>query len=153
MKFLIQEPHNDQNFILVYRKEDYSFDIEPLVESGDASILINELQLEIDYNGKIMYAWGYCPLINHKETREFPKDYKKHSLLALLDKSVSPGISYVLNEDCRWQVYFNKREGWICLGNPNTKHKQLIEFAPNCIATMEGKEIIAIWLHPERLPE
>lgn len=43
MKFLIQEPQKDQNFSLVYRPDDYSFDIEPLDETGDTSIMINDL--------------------------------------------------------------------------------------------------------------
>ena len=56
MKFFIQEPQKDQNFSLVYRSEDYSFDVEPLDGSGDTSIMINDLQLEIDHEGKIMYG-------------------------------------------------------------------------------------------------
>jgi hypothetical protein len=32
MKFSIQEPQDDQNFSLVYRAEDYSFDVEPHVK-------------------------------------------------------------------------------------------------------------------------
>lgn len=56
MKFLIQEPQKDQNFSLVYRLEDYSFDVEPLDGTGDTSIMINDLQLEIDHEGKIMYV-------------------------------------------------------------------------------------------------
>jgi hypothetical protein len=59
MKFLIQEALKDKNLSLVYRTEDYSFDVEPLDESGDASIMINDLQLEINYEGKVMYG-GYA---------------------------------------------------------------------------------------------
>lgn len=153
MKFLIQEPQEDQNFSLVYRTEDYSFDVEPLDGSGDTSIMINDLQLEIDHEGKIMYVWGLCPLIEYKETDEAPKRYKTHSLVALLDKPPSLGISYRLNEDCRWPIYINKKKEWVCLGNSKIKDEQLIEFAPNCIATMDGQELIAIWLHPKELPD
>jgi len=32
MKFIVQEPQKDQNFSLIYRPEDYSFDVEPLDE-------------------------------------------------------------------------------------------------------------------------
>lgn len=152
MKFLIKEPQEDQNFSLVYRAEDYSFDVEPLNGSGDTSIMINDLQLEIDYEGKIMYVWGLCPLIEHKETDEVPKNYEFNSLVALLDKPAIPGISYRLNEKGRWPIYINKKKGWVCLGNPEVKSKQLIEFAPNCIATMDGQDLIAVWLHPKDLP-
>ncbi len=30
--------------------------------------------------------------------------------------------------------------------------KQLIQFAPNCIASMLKQELTAVWLHPEQLP-
>lgn len=153
MKFLIQKPQEDQTFSLVYRAEDYSFDIEPLNGTGDTSIMINDLQLEIDHEGKIMYVWGFCPLIQYKETEESPQKYKSHSLVALLDSPPIPGISYRLNEDRRWPIYINERKGWVCLGNPTIIDKKLIEFAPNSIATMDGQELVAVWLHPEKLPD
>jgi hypothetical protein len=153
MKFRIQEPQEDQNFSLLYRAEDYSFDREPHDGTGFTSIMINNLQLEIDDEGKIIYVWGLCPLINYIETDEDPQGYKPYSLVALLDKPPIPGISYRLNEESRWPIYINKKKGWVCLGNPKTKDRQLIEFAPNCVATMDGQELIAVWLHPEELPE
>jgi hypothetical protein len=153
MKFLIQNPQEVQKFSLVYRAEDYSFDVEPLDGSGDTSIMINDLQLEIDHEGRILYVWGLCPLIEYQETDEIPQKYKVYSLVALLDKPPVPGISYRLNEESRWPVYINKKKGWVCLGDPKTKNKELIEFAPNCVATMDEQELIAIWLHPKELPE
>jgi hypothetical protein len=68
-----------------------------------------------------------------------------------IDKPPIPGISYQINETERWPFFINKKKGWVCIGSPNIKNKQLIEFAPNCIATMEGQEIIAVWLHPKKL--
>lgn len=153
MKFLIQESQNKQNFSLVYRSEDYSFDVEPLEGSGFTSILINDLQLEVDEEGKIIYVWGLCPLIKCKETEEFPQEYKANSLIALLDKATIPGISHRLNKDGRWPIYINKKKGWVCIGNPKVQNKQLIEFLPRCIAVMVGQEIVAIWLRPKELPK
>jgi|ERR1700722_954161 len=152
MKFLIQQAQEKQNFSLVYRPEDYSFDIEPLDGTGDSSIMINDLQLEIDHEGKIMYVWGLCPLVKYRETDKFPFKYKTGCLVVLLDKPLVSGISYRLNEDRRWPIYVNKKKGWVCLGNPETKNKQLIEFAPDCVAAIDEKQFIAIWLHPRQLP-
>jgi hypothetical protein len=151
MKFLFQKSRIDQHFLLVYRSEDYSFDVEPLNERGISSIMINELQLEIDDDARIIYVWGYCPLIKYDEIDAFPQMYHSGSLIALLDSPPVPGISYRLNEDKRWSVYINKKKGWVCIGDPKMDDKQLIEFAPDCIATMDGLEIIAVWLHPKEL--
>ena len=153
MKFIIQEPKKKQNFSLIYRSEDYSFDIEPLEESGVTSIMINTLQLEIDDYGEIIYVWGYCPLIKYEETDEVPRGYNAYTLIAQLDDQPIPGISYSLSEDARWSIYINKKKGWVCLGNPQTKNRKLVEFAPNCVAAMDGQELTAVWLHPKNLPK
>jgi hypothetical protein len=152
MKFLVQKSQTDQNFSLVYRKEDYSFDIEPHDNSGFTSIMINDLQLEIDEEGKIIYVWGLCPIIKYKETNEIPKNHKQGSLIALLDKPPTPGISYKLNEKERWPIYVNKKERRVCIGDPKIENKQLIEFAPGCIATIDDQMLVAVWLHPKNLP-
>ena len=73
MKFIIQPNKETQNFSLVYREEDYSFDIEPHDGFGFTSIMINDLQMEIDDDGKIVYVWGLSLLIEYDETNEFPR--------------------------------------------------------------------------------
>ena len=152
MKFVIQKSETAPRFSLVYREEDYSFDIEPHDGRGFTSIMINDLQLEIDDEGKIIYVWGLCPLIKYEETNETPTSYESNSLVALLDKPPIPGISYRLNENERWPIYINKKKGWVCIGNPKINSKQMIEFVPNCVATLENQEITAIWLKPKDLP-
>ena len=152
MKFLIQKNKTIQTFALVYREEDYSFDIEPHDGSGFTSIMINDLQLEIDDEGKIIYVWGLCPLIKYEKTNETPESYESTSLVALLDKPPIPGISYRINEKERWPIYINKKKGWVCIGNPKINGKQMIEFVPNCVAALENQEITAIWLKPKNLP-
>ena len=153
MEFCVQKSQKYQNFSLVYRNEDYSFDIEPYDGSGFTSIMINDLQLEINDEGKVIYVWGLCPLLEYKETEVAPQKYSTYSLVAQLDKPPTPGVSYRLNEDSRWPIHINKKRGWICIGNPKIKNNRLIEFAPDCIATMDGQELIAIWLRPKNLPQ
>jgi hypothetical protein len=148
MRFILQPTNVSADFHLIYRNEEHSFDIEPFIGGGISSIMINYLQLEIDENGKILYVWGYCPLIKFEETNKFPKNYKFGKLFALLDEPIIPGISHRLNEEEAWPVYINKKRQWICLGNPEIDNKQLIQFAPNSIAVLENNTIIAIWLNP-----
>lgn len=154
MKFLVQKKSKtDLKYSLVYREEDYSFDIEPLICNGYTSIMINDLQLEIDDEGKIVYVWGLCPLIKYQETDMVPKNYESANLVALLNKSPIPGISYRLNENERWPIYINKQKGWVCIGNPDSIGEKNIEFLHDCIAVLEKQEIVAIWLKPQKLPQ
>ena len=153
MKFIIKKHEKIHNYSILYRSEDLSFDAEPLEEGGITSIMINDLQLQINEKGEIIYVWGYCPLFKHEETNQAPKNYESNTLIAVLDKPLIPGVSYRLNEDERWPIYINNKKEWICIGNPNTKGKKMIEFVPNCIATMDGQDLIAIWVHPKDFPE
>lgn len=106
-----------------------------------------------DAEGKIIYVWGLCPLVKYIETEKAPQKYKSHTLSVLLNKPLIPGVSYRLNQERRWPIYINKKKGWVCLGDPNTENKNLVEFAPDCVATLEGENLTAIWLHPEKLPD
>lgn len=152
MKFLIEKSQKKQNFSLIYRNNDHSFDIEPHTGSGFTSIMINDLQLEIDEDGKICCVWGFCPLIIYEETNEIPQNYQSNDLVVILEKTPTAGVSQRLNEDRRWPIYINKKKGWVCIGDPEAKSKQMVEFAPGCVAAMIGQNLFAIWLHPENLP-
>ena len=51
MRFIIQDRENnwDFNFTIIYRHEEYSFDVEESIEGHDfTSIMVNDLQLEIN---------------------------------------------------------------------------------------------------------
>ena len=150
MKFFIQERTKKQNTSLLYG--DYWFYMEPYDKYGFTSILVNDIELNVNDEGRITDVCGYCPLIEYKETNEFPEDYKNYSLIVILDNLPVPGASVRLTDVKGWPMYINKKKGWVCIGNPDTENKQLIEFVPHCVATMEGQELIAVWLHPQKLP-
>lgn len=152
MKFFLEKSQKKKNSKLVYRGEDNSFDTEPLEENGHTSIMINNLQLEIDDEGRIIYVWGYCPLIHYIETEEFPYKYISKTLVSFLNKPITPGVSFRINEKEKWSIFINKKRGWICIGNPKTLGAKMVEFLPNCIAALVNDEIISIWLKPEKLP-
>lgn len=153
MKFNIQKSQSDRHFSLIYREAEFSFDSEPHDGSGFASIMINDLQLEIDDKGCIIYVWGLCPLIKYEETSKVPRDYSSNSLVAVLDKPPIPGISYCLNEKNRWPLYINKGQGWVCIGDPNIQDKPMVEFVPHCIAVLDDEEIVTLWLKPQTMPQ
>ncbi|MDB6081214.1 MAG: hypothetical protein JWO53_486 [Chlamydiia bacterium] len=151
MKFFVQSSIKEKNFSLIYREEEFSFDIDQPQQNGFTSILINDLQLEIDDMGEILYVWGLCPLISYQEIEEIPQNYVAGSLVVLLEHTPIPGISYKLNKDSRWSIYINKKMGWVCIGNPHSKSEYMVEFAPQCVASIEAGELIALWIHPQKL--
>ena len=146
MEFIIQQNKNNEQFTLVYDTDEYSFRPEPFSEYAYSSILINFLELTIDFEGTLLGVIGYCPLIHYKEVREYPKSFSSNAVKACFDKELIPGISLELNRN--WPVFLNKEHHWVCLGDPSTVDMRMVEFAPNCVATLKDKELIAIWLHP-----
>lgn len=162
MKFLIKESKKIKTFSVIYDEDEYSFTTKPFESGSDfTSITIDTLQLEIDNEGKIVYVWGYYPLTQCKRTKTFPYRYEKKDLVAVLEKPPIPGVSISLIKNkrnshvCdRWPIYINQERGWICIGNPDTTNKKLIQFAPDSIAALDkNSELIAVWLHPIEFPK
>lgn len=140
---------------VVYRAEEYSFDFEaPSCDGGISSILINDVQLEIDEEGRVLWAWGVCPYSIWEQTSSTPPDYIRGSLVALLDKEIIPGVSYRLTEPGAWRVYVNPDQGWVCVGNlVESGSIEAVEFATDTIAVVKDEVLKAIWLHPEKIPD
>lgn len=43
---------------LVYRRSEQSLDVEPKPARGVASLLINDIQIEVDEDGRLIFVWG-----------------------------------------------------------------------------------------------
>lgn len=152
MEFTLDTKATKKNFSLIYREEEYSFDIEPSQEAGFVSIMINNLYLEINEKGEVLYLWGLCPLLNYKEISNQPQNFQSYNLKISLDEELIPGLSYRLNSSGNWPIYVNKKSKWVCIGDPNLKGKKLIEFAPDSVASLDQEKLMAIWLHLEKFP-
>src|SRR5438552_1910243 len=62
MRFRVDTSQNRRpNSLLLYRPEEYSFDTEPRSIGSFTSVLVDDLNLEIDEVGRILAIWGMCP--------------------------------------------------------------------------------------------
>lgn len=147
MEFKLGKQRNKINISLIYREKEHSFDVETAPENSFSSILVNDLHLEIDEDNQVIYVWGLCPLSSCQVTEKYPQNYLSGSLILTTNEKLIPGVSYRINAN-RWLVHMNKTNGWICIGDPCFEKRILIEFASNCIAVLEERELKAIWLRP-----
>ena len=141
---------------LVYVPNDYAFDFRTMVKPDQhSSVQINSLQLAVNCDGTVLYAYGYCPLLKHRETDLFPPAASRPGgLFASRQKEWAPGIAYTIGGPTDWPVWINKKGGWVCLGEPRYKGPvEAIEFATDSIAVLDGTKLVAVWLRPEALPE
>ncbi len=140
---------DEDSFQLVYREAEHSFMAVPKPYGGITSVLVNDLQLEVDDRGIVLYAWGLFPRAKKcNPTTSRPPNARRLRLRFIPDEDWTPGVSTRLNKQS-WDVFANRSDGWVGVGNPDTpRNSQAIEFAPNSIAVLDGGSIIAVWLKP-----
>jgi hypothetical protein len=132
---------------LVYRRSEHSLDVEPRPEQGLASLLINDVQLEIDEDGRLTYVWGLCSHESWVPATLDPPSAKV-GRLQFVNGTVTPGVSKRLNGGERWPVSFDPSSGWLCIGSTSVQ-AEAVAFAPGAIAVLTEDEVAALWLHPE----
>jgi hypothetical protein len=133
---------------LVYRRREYSFDIAgPHPPECKASISVNEVQMEYGDDMHVRCVTGYCPYQGWKETDWSPPCYCKAGLVVVNPQEIIPGVAVAVNPTTRWAVHVN-REGWVCLGEPSERGQKAIEFAPTCVAVLNGGKLVGLWLCP-----
>ncbi|MDR1199328.1 MAG: hypothetical protein LBK94_10040 [Prevotellaceae bacterium] len=152
MEFTIEYTGSSEQKTLIYREDEFSFDMEPWIPGLDFEIAINTLTLTI-IDGKVTQFNGFCGLNRTMKANYTVPQSQKGELRVLhperyWDKSGTHGIN---KED--WPVYVNIQTGWVCIGNPERKGNA-VEFINNCVAVIDdGREFISLWLKPEKLPD
>ena len=135
--------------------EGYNFDFEPHGDlKGITSLAIDDLQLEIDHTGRVLYVWDYCPYQDWIYTDRLPPSSTPGILIVIPDAPIIPGVSRRLKERGAWPVFVNPKHGWICIGDLDVPEPfESVEFVRNTIAVLKESDLKAIWLRPEELPD
>jgi hypothetical protein len=132
---------------LVYCRSDRAFGVEPKPSGGVSSLQLNEVQIEVDEDGRLLYVWGYCP---HESwvpaTLNAPA--ATPGRLQYVGQDILRGVSIQLNPDKGWAVGYDSSSQWLCLGDASAR-AEMIAFAPDAIAALNGEELVALWLHPD----
>jgi len=154
MRFQIQPDVEVLDVSVLYRPEEGSFDVEPrhsTVPSAFTSVQVNELQLQVDEQGRVLYADGYCPHFGWSETQAIPPPAHRGTLF-IRDVEFIAGVSVALSTS-RWPVSVNRKMGWVCVGEQHPCAScSAVEFAAGSIALVGGGSLKSIWLKPTALP-
>jgi len=140
---------------LIYVPEDYSFDYNAENRHGaEYTIQLDTLQLAVDGDGRVLYPWGYCPLIRFAVTEHIPPSSRRGILVVECADNFIPGISVGLHNDAGWPVAINRQEGWVCIGDPSVPELcEAVEFANSAVAVLSEGKLVALLLRPYRLPQ
>lgn len=134
---------------LVYRPSDYAFDVEPKPEGGEASLLVNDLQLEIDDEGRVLYVWGFCPHTSWSPASVKPPPARRATLTAEIPDDLAPGTSMRISKE-RWPVHVDQQTGWVRVGTCD--EGDVVEFVPGVRACLSEGNLVCLWLRPRELP-
>lgn len=151
-RFSLVPSTGSARFDVIYRIEDYSFDASPRPQGGLTSLAINEIQIDVARDGRLLYAWGYCPYLGWKETTATPEATGEY-VITLADEELEQGVSIKLNPDKRWPAYVNYRTGWVgILESTERLDRPGALFAAGSMALLDDARLVGLWLHPRSVP-
>lgn len=155
MHFEIQPDAKFSDVSVVYTTDEYSFGVRPesdRVPNTISSIMINNVQLQMDEHGRIFYVDGYCYHGRWLEADICPPPATRGALI-VTGLQIAPGVSVRLTPVGAWPVSVNRKTGWVCIGEHQSKPSwQAVEFARGSIAALENGTLESVWLKPLQLP-
>lgn len=149
MKFRIDYKGSPEEKVLIYRDDEYSFDMEPWVNVMDIELVLNKLTLTVVDN-QIIQLSGFCGLATSMNSNICVPNYSKGKLK--VEHNLKNGFAYEIHDEDQ-PVHLNTKSGWVCIGDP-LKLGNTVEFIQNCVAVISGDgELLSLWLKPQSLPK
>ena len=103
MDFIIEYTDFPEERTLIYREDEFSFDMEPWDNEIDFDIAINTLSLTV-VDGKIIQLAGFCGINKNMKTKySVPQSQKGELKVLYPDKYLDKTGSHRLNEEI-WHV-------------------------------------------------
>lgn len=127
---------------LQYNDQAHGFDTTPRSSGAGASLLVNDLQLELDEDGVVLHVWGLCPRESW-EQRDLSLPSARDARLQW-NEEVEPGISVRLNKAGRWKTYYDGRTSLLCIGDPDSEG-DAVRFAPGSVGVFDGGVLCSLW--------
>lgn len=124
-----------------YIADEYSF----TYEGGypDSSVMIKCLELGIDSKtGIAEQISGYHAYLIWKSANLTPPEAKDGALV-MTDK-IEGGVTYQMKYNVT--TYYDKSNGWICIGARDCDNSEYVRFCENCIAAVGDGKLAAIWV-------
>lgn len=147
MKFYIDHKGRPEARELIYRSDEYSFDMKPWVNVMDIELVLNKLTLTVIDN-QIIQLSGFCGLAVSMNSNICIPEYSKGKLK--VKHNLKNGFAYGIYDKDR-PVYLNTKSGWVCIGDP-LKSGNAVEFIQNCVAVVsDSGDLLSLWLKPKSL--
>ena len=119
---------------------------------GYSSAVLNDLNLEVDEDGRVIEVWGYSPRESWIDGVVQLPEGARRGALRLLQEFI-PGVSRRMGGS-PWLVTFDANSNMICYSLDALQSADvLVEFLDGCIAGLNREhELVSPWLQPEMIP-
>ncbi|MDA1101906.1 MAG: hypothetical protein O2967_23365 [Proteobacteria bacterium] len=140
------------NDVLVYRPEEFSFDVEPVPSGCFTSVLLNDLDLDIDETGKVLSISGLCPHTKWVETKLIPPKSTIAEIIFVPDGPLLPGVCVSLDREYL-PVHFDRASGWIRVqggGKPSSPNSSIALMCGVVFEINKRGDLCTLWLKPHK---
>lgn len=134
---------------LVYRRQDYSFDMLPPLRGGFTSVLIDDLNLEVDDSGRVISVWGMCPHTRWIDATLAPPPAKVGALFVIPERPFSRGVSVQVNSTKYLPTYADQRSGWVQIRGQSGPVSAVKVFSGVIFEIGESGQFCSLWLRPQ----
>jgi hypothetical protein len=138
---------------LIYRAEEYSFDFEPAPRDVFSSVSINNLNLGVDHDGRLISVWGMCPHTVWTNTSLTAPVAGRGDVLIVSEFPLIRGVSVRVDENEPWPAYVDITSGWIQVANGRPAAKAVAALPGVIVEATRDDDFSALWLKPLSLPE
>lgn len=120
--------------------------------TGITSVLVNDLQIEIDEDGRALYFWGlFLPLSKCVASTIQFSTIKRKSIFFVDDSSWLPGISKRINS-ARWCCYIDRSCSMLGVVEQSLfEDSEIFEFNNNSFIGIKNGGLASIWLQVTNL--
>ena len=149
---ILLEELGERSTGLVYSERDRGFHMLGSV-GGYSSAVLNDLNLEVNEDGRVIEVWGYSPRESWIDgVVQLPEGARRGALRLL--QEFTPGVSRRMGGNGAWLVTFDANANVIRYAlNVQEPPAVLVEFLDGCIAGLDRKhELVSLWLQPEMIP-
>ena len=117
------------------------------------SILVNDLNLEVDDTGRVISIWGICPYTQWKRASVTPPVADLGEAFVISETPLQRGVSTRMNPQSRWVTFADPASGWICMKSENVPDSAIKILSGVILETSHGGHLCSIWLKPEYFPK
>lgn len=148
MKFQIEYSKPTSPRVVIYRKDEYSFDTVPNLNEIDFELSYNSLILSV-CDEQIVQIWGYGGDVKWDKFNLTIPNYSDGALLVKSEK-FEYGFCYRINEKTV-PVFKNEDTGWLCFGDPILAGEG-VKFMGNCVAFIDRNgSLLSLWVEYRQL--